>query len=120
MTSSTTAKAASDGADTTAHKHVPAQREHGINRLREEECYHLTNLIDDCLSEAEHLVKKVHNKAYKRVIDYDGANGTKPLDRDDINATLQEAYDCTSLALAYLYSVSTHLRDHADEVEPAF
>ncbi|MGZ6770546.1 MAG: hypothetical protein ACXVGK_10115, partial [Mycobacteriaceae bacterium] len=33
MTSSTTAKAASNG-DTTTQKHVPAQREHGINRLR--------------------------------------------------------------------------------------
>ncbi len=119
MTSSTTAKAASNG-DTTADKQVPAQREHGINRLREEECYHLTNLIDDCLKEAEHLVKKVHNKAFNRVMDHDGAKGTQPLDRDDINATLQEAYDCTSLALAYLYSASTHLRDHADEVEPAF
>ena len=119
MTSTTTANAASNG-DTTAEKHVPGQREYGMDRLREEECFHLSNLISDCLSEAEHLVKKVHNKAYKRVIDYDGANGTKPLDRDDINATLQEAYDCTSLALAYLYSVSTHLRDPADEVEPAF
>jgi hypothetical protein len=120
MTSTTTASVASNGGDTTAHKHVPVQREHGINRLREEECYHLTSLVGDCLDEAEHLVRKVHNKAYSRVIDHDGSKGTKPLDRDDINATLQEAYDCTSLALAYLFSVSTHLRDHNDEVEPAF
>ena len=117
MTSTTTASVASNGGNTTTQKHVPAQREHGINRLREEECYHLTNLIGDCLGEAEHLVKKVHNKAFNRVMDHDGSKGTKPLDRDDINATLQEAYDCTSLALAYLYSVSTH---YNDEVEPVF
>ena len=51
----TTVQAASNGGD-TAEKSTHAQREHGRNRLREQECYHLTSLIEDCLIEAEHLV----------------------------------------------------------------
>src|SRR5262249_61005543 len=78
--SNTTVQAASNGGD-TAEKSTPTQREHGRNRLREQECYHLTSLIEDCLSEAEHLVKKVQNKVYNRILDYDGSKGTKPLDR---------------------------------------
>ena len=41
---STTAKAADNGGTTTTtektEKTVPAQREHGLDRLREDECYH--------------------------------------------------------------------------------
>ena len=115
MTSSTTTdKAASTNGGATA-KAVPAQREHGISRLREQECYHLTSLIQSCLDEAEHLVRKVHNKAYNRVLDHDGANGTQPLDRAEAKQILDEAYECASLALTYIYNVSTHL----DE-EPPF
>jgi len=108
--SNTTIQAASNGGD-TAEKSTPAQREHGRNRLREQECYHLTSLIEDCLSEAEHLVKKVHNKVYNRVLDYDGSKGTQPLDRAEARQLFEEAYDCASLALTYIYSASTHLRD---------
>jgi len=108
--SSTTTQAASNGGD-TAEKSTPTQREHGRNRLREQECYHLTSLIEDCLSEAEHLVKKVHNKVYNRVLDYDGSKGTPPLDRAEARQLFEEAYDCASLALTYIYSASTHLRD---------
>ena len=79
MTSSTTTKAASNG-DAPPRSHARATRARH-RRLREEECYHLTSLIGDCLDEAEHLVRKVHNKAYDRVIDYDGSKGTEPLDR---------------------------------------
>ena len=61
MTNSTTATKAASNGDTT--EQAPArQREHGMNRLREDECYHLTGLITDCLDEAEHLVRKVHRK----------------------------------------------------------
>ena len=109
-TSSTTAQAASDGGD-TADIGTPAQREHGMDRLREEECYRLTGLIDECLSEASHLVRKVYNKVYNRILDHDGAKGTKPLDRDEARRILDEAYSCASLALSYIYSAATHLRD---------
>jgi len=114
MTSSTTTKAASTNGGST-EKAAPAQREHGISRLREQECYDLTNLIQNCLDEAEHLVRKVHNKAYNRVLDYDGSKGTQPLDRAEAKKILDEAYECASLALTYIYNVSTHL----DE-EPPF
>ena len=114
MTSSTTTKAASTNGGSTV-KPAPAQREHGISRLREQECYDLTNLIQNCLDEAEHLVRKVHNKAYNRVLDYDGSKGTQPLDRAEARKILDEAYECASLALTYIYNVSTHL----DE-EPPF
>ena len=109
-TSSTTTQAADNGGE-TAEKSTPVQREHGRDRLREQECYHLTSLIEDCLSEAEHLVKKVHNKIYNRVLDYDGSKGTKPLDRDEARRIFNEAYDCASLALAYIYNAATHLRE---------
>ena len=118
MTSSTTTtKAASTNGGATA-KPAPAQRVHGISRLREDECYHLTRLIETSLQEAEHLVSKVHNKAYGRVIDYDGAKGTQPLDHAEAKKILDEAYDCASLAPTYLFNVSTHL-DEAPE-EPPF
>ena len=44
MTDSTATKAATNGGDTT-EEHPPAQREHGIKRLREQECHQLTGLI---------------------------------------------------------------------------
>ena len=108
--SNTTVQVASNDGD-TAEKSTHVQREHGRNRLREQECYHLTSLIEDCLSEAEHLVKKVHSKVYDRALDFDGSKGTKPLDRDEARQVFEEAYDCASLALTYIYSASTHLRD---------
>jgi len=119
MTDSTATKSASNGGKTT-DKPVPAQREHGIQRLREQECYQLSNLIGDCLSEAEHVVRKLHNKAYNRVLDNDGSRGTCPLDREEVRQILNEAYDCTALALEYIFSASLHLRDQADEPEPPF
>ena len=107
MSDSTATKAATNGEPTD--KRTPVQREHGMNRLREDECYHITSLINDCLSEAEHLVRKVHGKVQGRVLDYDGSKGTKPLDREDARKTLNEAYDCASLALTYIFEVCQHL-----------
>ena len=115
MTDSIATKAASNGEPTD--KHTLAQREHGMNRLREDECYHITSLITDCLNEAEHLVRKVHGKSQGRVLDYDGSKGTQPLDRDEARKTLGEAYDCASLALTYLFEVSQHLLRERDESE---
>ena len=110
MTDSTATKTASNGGK-TADKRVPAQRVHGIDRLREQECYQLSSLIQDCLNEADHLIRKVNNKAYNRVLDYDGSKGTAPLDRAEARGILDEAYECASLALTYIYDASTHLRD---------
>jgi hypothetical protein len=111
--SSTKVQAATNGtpANGTTAKAAPAQREHGIKRLREEECFQATGLIESCLTEAEHLIRKVHMKAYNRVMDYDGTKGTHPINPDEITPILDEAYECTSLALTYLFNVSTHLRD---------
>jgi hypothetical protein len=120
MTNSSTTKvkaANTNGGDTT-DKPAPVQREHGIDRLREEECYHLTGLVDECLREAEHLVKKIHNKAFNRTLDHDGTKGTQPLDRAEVVKTLNEAYDCAALALAYIFSVSSHLRDEVERNDP--
>lgn len=98
-------------------KPAPVQREHGIKRLREEECYQATSLVESCLQEAEHLVRKVHNKAYNRVMDYDGSKGTKPIDPGEVMPILDEAYECASLALTYLFNISVHLRD---DTQPPF
>ena len=68
----TTADKASGNGATTTTRQVPAQREHGLNRLREDQTYHLSALIVACLSEAEHLVRKVNSKAFSRTIDHDG------------------------------------------------
>jgi hypothetical protein len=114
MTSSTTTKATSTNGGATA-KPAPAQRVHGIDRIREDECYYLTTLIGSCLDEAEHLVRKVHSKTYNRVIDYDGSKGTQPLDRAEAKQILDEAYECASLALTYIYNASTHLTEAPGE-----
>jgi hypothetical protein len=99
---STTAKTADNGS-TTTDKPVPAPREHGMNRLREDECSHLTDLIERALSESEYLVRKVHSKAFNRTLDYDGSKGTAPLDRDEATRILTEAGDCAQVAVDYLY-----------------
>jgi hypothetical protein len=118
MTSnSTTSQDASNG---TTDKSTPLQREHGMIRLREEECYRLTGLIGDCLGEADFLVRKVYNKVQQRTMDYDGAKGTKPLDRDEARQILNEAYACASLALTYIYSAATHLRDDPEPPDDAW
>jgi hypothetical protein len=119
MTDSTATKAASNG-DTTTEKHQPAQREHGMNRLREQECYQLTSLISDGLDEAEHLIRKVHNKAYNRVLDYDGSKGTQSLDRQEALKILDEAYQCASLALTYICNIRQDMREDLYESEPPF
>ena len=122
MTSSSTTadQAASNGGDTSTQD-KPATRERGLARLREEECYYLTGLVTTALREAEHLTDEVRRKASERFIDYSGTEGTAPLDAAEAEAKLREAYDCASLALTYLYSASSHLRDQPDPgPEPAW
>jgi hypothetical protein len=110
----TTAQPAGNGS-TATKKSVPAQREHGLNRLREEECYYLSGLIQEALGEAERLVRKVHNKAFNRTIDSDGTKGTVPLDRAEARQILAEARDCTQVAIDYLYRATDALRDQDDQ-----
>jgi hypothetical protein len=119
MTDSATAQVVSNDGDTTA-KSKPAQRVHGMDRLREEECYYLAALIGECLDEARHMVRKVYNKAWNRTLDHDGSKGTKPLDRAETRQILDEAYDCLALAMTYLFDASTHMREANDKAEPAF
>jgi hypothetical protein len=107
----TTAEAASDGSTTTTAADAPAEREHGLSRLREEECYHLTALIRDALNEAERLTNQVNNDSMDRYRDYSGSNGTDPLDRDHAVSRLTEARDCAQVAVDYLYKVTDALRD---------
>jgi hypothetical protein len=112
----TTATKTANGAATTA-KHVPAQREHGMDRLREDQCYHLSALIMSCLSEAEHLVRKVNSKAFSRTIDHDGTKGTGPLNQAEIVQILTEARECVQAANHYLCQAATTLGD-PDEAPP--
>lgn len=94
-------KASGNGAPATS-KRVPAQREHGLNRLREDQCYHLSALIVACLSEAEHLVRKVNSKAFNRTLDHDGTKGTEPLNPAELRQILLEACVCAQAATDYL------------------
>lgn len=115
----TTTQPASNGStapktQTETEKTVPAQREHGMTRLREDECYHLTNLIRDSLDEASHLVRKAHSKAHNRTLDYDGSKGTAPLDPAEVRDILTEARDCAAVALDYLFRAADALHDPDD------
>ena len=113
----TTDLPASNGS-TDTEKIVPAQREHGLDRLREDECHHLTLLIRDSLDEASHLVRKASSKAFSRTLDYDGSKGTAPLDRDEIAGILTEARDCAQVAIHYLYRAISALQDQNDYDSP--
>lgn len=104
----TSAKAAGHGG--TAED-TPAEREHGITRLREEETYHLTNLVKDALDQAERLTAEVNGRARTSYLDYSGKNGAEPLDRDYGWRKLTEALDCAQVAIDYLYRAASALQD---------
>ena len=111
----TTAEAASNGSTTTTTADAPAEREHGLARLREEECYYLTALVRDALNEAERLTSEVNNRSMDRYRDYTGGNGTGPLDRDYACSRLTEARDCAQVAVDYLYKITNALRDQDEQ-----
>jgi hypothetical protein len=108
----TTAKTASNGSVTDGTRPV---REHGLARVREEECYHLTGLVRNALAEAEHLTNEVNRATADRYADYSGSKGTKPLDRDCALKRLTEARDCAQVAVDYLYRATNALRDQNEE-----
>jgi hypothetical protein len=105
MTSSITpiTAASSGGTTTTTDSSVQgtsAKPEQGITRLRETEVYHLTSLVESALSEAERMVRQVHDKARERFLDHD--NSGKPLDADEISRALSDAYQCATVATTYI------------------
>jgi len=111
-----TTKAASNGV-ADINKHIPAQRVHGRERLREEECYYLTGLISQCLDEAHHLVRKVYHTSFNRTLDHDGTKGTAPLDHAGTRQILDEAHECTRAALSYLWEAANAMRDQDEDSE---
>jgi hypothetical protein len=107
MTSSniTPIQAASDAGTTTDSSPQgtpasPATPGRGIARLRENEVYHLMNLVHSALYEAEHLISEVLGKARPRYLDHDDT--TEPLNGEQVARLLGEAYQCANLASTYI------------------
>jgi hypothetical protein len=117
MTSSniTPIQAASDGGTTTdsSPQQAPATRERGIARLRETEVYHLMALVESALSEAEQMVRQVHDKARDRYLDYD--HTSEPLNADELSGLLADAYQCAIVASTYIDKAAMGLLDPAAE-----
>jgi hypothetical protein len=116
MTSSniTPIQAASDGGTTTDSSQqeapaIQAKPERGIARLRENEVYHLMNLVQSALYEAEHLISEVLGQARPRYLDHD--NSTEPLNAAEIGHLLSQAYLCATLASNYIDKVAMGLLD---------
>ena len=118
MTSSITPiTAASSGGTTTTTSQsstegTPAKPEQGIARLREIEVYHLTSLVESALSEAERMVRQVHDQARDRFLDHD--NSGEPLDADEISRALSDAYQCATVATTYIDKAVMGLLDGGD------
>ena len=71
-----------------------------------------------CLSEAEHLVRKVNSKAFSRTLDHDGTKGTAPLDPAELRQILTEARECAQAATEYLCQAAGTLL--GDDGQPPF
>ena len=118
MTSSITpitAASSGDTATTTSQSSTegtPAKPEQGIARLREIEVYHLTSLVESALSEAERMVRQVHDQARDRFLDHD--NSGEPLDADEISRALSDAYQCATVATTYIDKAVMGLLDGGD------
>ena len=97
MTTNSTASKAGNGKKVSVQ-----QRPRGIVRVEEDEYYHMTALIRDCLREADITVSKVQSKASERFTDFHGEDGTEPLDFCELGAQLLEARECLVLALEHL------------------
>ncbi len=85
---------AANGGTSTEHRaqETPAEPVYGFARLRESEMYHLMGLAQSALSEADHMTRKVHDKARDRYLDHEGTS--EPLDRQEISRLLSDAYQC--------------------------
>ena len=106
-------QAASDGGTTTdsSPQEAPAKPKRGIARLRENEVYHLMNLVQSALYEAEHLVREVLGQARPRYFDDDDT--TEPMNGEQAARLLGEAYQCTTLASTYIDKAAMGLLDPA-------
>jgi hypothetical protein len=115
MTSSniTPIQAASDSGTTDSSPQdtpaSPAKYERGIARLRENEVYHLMNLVQSALYEAEHLITEVLGQARPRYLDHDDT--AEPLNGEQVTRLLGEAYQCTNLAATYIDKAAMGLLD---------
>ena len=109
MTSSTTDKASSNGTSTPTNTE-PSEREHGITRVQEEQVYHVTGLAEAALYEAERLMNQLKTSAMRRTSDYDGTNGTTPMDMAQVSAVLSEALDCIDVASEQLSRLDLDIR----------
>jgi hypothetical protein len=98
----TTVQAASNGGTTIkpSTQDSPPQPAHGLARLKDEECYHLMGLVTSALSETEHLIRQVHDKARDRYLDTKG--DSEPLNAEEITRLLSEAYQCAISASNYI------------------
>jgi hypothetical protein len=108
-------QAASDGGTTTdsSPKEAPAKPKRGIARLRENEVYHLMNLVQSALYEAEHLISEVLGQARLRYLDHD--NTAEPLNGEQVARLLGEAYQCANLAAIYIDKAAMGLLDPGAE-----
>ena len=86
----------------------PAKPVRGIARLREHEVYHLMNLVQSALYEAEHLITEVLGQARPRYLDHDD---TEPLNGEQAARLLGEAYQCATLAATYIDKAAVGLLD---------
>ena len=87
----------------------PAKPVRGIARLREHEGYHLMNLVQSALYEAEHLITEVLGQARPRYLDHDDT--AEPLNGEQAARLLGEAYQCATLAATYIDKAATGLLD---------
>ena len=111
-------QAASDGGTTidSSPKEAPAiqaKPERGIARLRENEVYHLMNLVQSALYEAEHLITEVLGQARPRYLDHDDT--AEPLNGEQVARLLGEAYQCANLAATYIDKAAMGLLDPGAE-----
>ena len=87
----------------------PAKPGRGIARLREHEVYHLMNLVQSALYEAEHLITEVLGQARPRYLDHDDT--AEPLNGEQAARLLGEAYQCATLAATYIDKAAMGLLD---------
>ena len=110
--------AASNGGTATASSPhevpaSPARPERGIARLRENEVYHLMNLVQSALYEAEHLITEVLGQARPRYLDHDDT--AEPLNGEQVARLLGEAYQCANLAATYIDKAAMGVLDPGAE-----
>jgi hypothetical protein len=117
MTTTTTTGKADDKPETADST---KGRSHGVERVREEECYHLTALIKNCLDEAGSLISDVQQQAQERYLDFRGEK-TEPLDFTQISQRLRQVADCAIIALFHLEVLAEEVNNQwTDQLQVAW